>query len=101
MALSAAQMQEQKKQAEELLFSEDLKLGFAKALFFGQFQAPILFPYPDLKPEEKPAVEAAMDEVRRFAAEQIDAAAIDRNANIPRDVIDGLGRIGVLGMAAP
>jgi len=101
MALTVSQMQQQKKQADELLFSEDLKLGFAKALFFGQFQGPLLFPYPELKQEEKPAVEAAIEEVPRFAAEHIDAAAIDRNADIPRAVIDGLGRLGVLGMAAP
>ena len=27
--------------------------------------------------------------------------AIDREADIPREVIDGLGRVGVLGMTAP
>src|SRR5437667_2322419 len=31
----------------------------------------------------------------------IDPAKIDRQADIPRSVIDGLGRIGVLGMTAP
>src|SRR2546423_11375569 len=99
MALTAAQIQEQKQQAEELLFSDKLKLGFAKALFFGQFQAPLLFPYPELKPEEKPTIDKAVQDVRAFVNEHIDAAAIDRNADIPREVIDGLGRLGVLGMA--
>ena len=42
MALTASQLQEQKKQAEDLLFSEKHNLGFAKALFFGQVQAPLL-----------------------------------------------------------
>jgi alkylation response protein AidB-like acyl-CoA dehydrogenase len=101
MALTAAQMQEQKKQAEELLFSEQPKLGFAKALFFGQFQTPLLFPYPELKPEERPSVEKAVEAVRAFAHDHIDAAAIDRNADIPQSVIDGLARLGVLGMTAP
>src|SRR5438876_10273153 len=101
MALTTAQIQEQKQQAEELLFSEKLKLGFAKALFFGQFQAPLLFPYPELSPDEKPIVEKAVEDVRQFAREHIDAAAIDRNADIPREVIDGLARLGVLGMTAP
>ncbi len=101
MALTQTQFAEQKKQAEELLFSEKLKLGFAKALFFGEFQGPLLFPYPDLTPAEKPIVEKAAEEVRRFAAEHIDAAAIDRNADIPREVIDGLAKLGVLGMTAP
>src|SRR5882672_7088963 len=101
MALTAEQIQEQKQQAEELLFSEKLKLGFAKALFFGQFQAPLLFPYPELKPDERPVVESAVAELQRFVREHIDAAAIDRNADIPREVIDGLAKVGVLGMTAP
>jgi len=101
VALTQSQIAEQKKQAEELLFSEKLKLGFAKALFFGEFQAPLLFPYPGLKDEEKPIVEKAVADVRDFVEKHIDAAAIDRNADIPRSVIDGLGELGVLGMTAP
>jgi acyl-CoA dehydrogenase family member 9 len=101
MALTADQIREQKKQAEELLFSDQFKLGFAKSLFFGQFQAPLLFPYPELRPDERPIVDRAVDEVRAFTRDHIDAAAIDRNADIPRDVIDGLARVGVLGMTAP
>jgi alkylation response protein AidB-like acyl-CoA dehydrogenase len=99
MALTAKQLEEQKQQAEELLFSGPQTLGFAKGLFFGHFNAPLLFPYPQLKPEEREEVEKAVADVRRFCDEKIDAAAIDRNADIPREVIDGLGRLGVLGMA--
>ncbi len=101
MVLTTAQIQEQKQQAEELLFTEKLKLGFAKALFFGQFQAPLLFPYPELNPAEKPIVGKAVADVSQFARDHIDAAAIDRNADIPREVIDGLAQLGVLGMTAP
>ena len=42
-----------------------------------------------------------MAAVREFADTHIDAAAIDREADIPRSVIDGLADLGVLGMAAP
>jgi acyl-CoA dehydrogenase family member 9 len=101
MALTAAQIEQQKKQAEELLFSGEEKLGFAKSLFFGQFQAPLVFPYPQIRPEERAEVEQAVAEVRRFMAEEVDSAAIDRDADIPPEVIEGLGRLGVLGMTAP
>jgi acyl-CoA dehydrogenase family member 9 len=101
MALTASQIQEQKQQAEELLFSGPPDVGFAKGLFFGRFQASLLFPYPEQKPDDKAAVDKAVLEVRQFAKEHIDAAAIDQNAEIPQSVIDGLGRIGVLGMTAP
>ena len=101
MALTSAQIQEQKKQAEELLADGDLKAGFAKSLFFGKFQGALLFPYPEIKPEERPLVDQALVELRKFADAHIDAAEIDRSCDIPRPVIDGLAQLGVLGMTTP
>jgi alkylation response protein AidB-like acyl-CoA dehydrogenase len=91
----------QVRQAEELLFSEPGRAGFAKALFCGEFHGEGLFPYPELPANQRAPVEAAVRAVREFAAEHIDAAAIDRDADIPRTVIEGLGKLGVLGMTAP
>jgi alkylation response protein AidB-like acyl-CoA dehydrogenase len=101
MALTAQELAEQQKQAEELLFEGPQHLGFAKALFFGQFNAPVLFPYPEIKASERESVAKAVAEVRRFAEGHIDAAAIDAKAEIPDDVVAGLGRLGVMGMTAP
>ncbi len=92
---------DQVRQAEELLFSGGSTGGFAKALFRGVFQGESLFPYPDLTEAERPAVERAVEEVKAFADLHIDAAAIDREADIPAHVIRGLAELGVLGMAAP
>ena len=64
MALTPQQLEEQKKQAEELLFSGPQTLGFAKGLFFGHFNAPLVFPYPEIKPEEREAVEKTVAELR-------------------------------------
>ena len=101
MPLTAAQIEQQKKQAEELLFSGPQTLGFAKGLFFGHFNAPLLFPYPQLRAEEQGVVDRAVAEVRQFLDASVDAAEIDRNADIPPAVVAGLGRLGVLGMTAP
>ena len=101
MALTAEQMADQRKQAEELLFSGPEKLGFAKALFFGHFTSSLLFPYPEIKEEERAKVAQMTTDVRQYVDNHLDAMAIDRNAEIPQDVVDGLGRIGVLGATAP
>lgn len=98
MALSAAQIAQQKKQAEEMFFEGPEKLGFAKQLFFGQIRADHVFPYPTMPAQEKAVVDEAVNKVRQFCAEKIDAAEIDRIADIPQPVIDGLGQLGVLGM---
>ncbi len=91
----------QMRQAEELLFSEPSRAGFAKALFRGEFRADVVFPYPELTPSQKADTDDAVARVRAFADTHIDAAEIDRIADIPRSVIDGLGNLGVLGMTAP
>src|SRR5579883_2546765 len=91
----------QMRQAEELLFSGPERSGFAKALFRGEFRGDVLFPYPEPTESARPEADRAVEEVRRFAETSIDAAAIDRMADIPPSVIEGLGKLGVLGMAAP
>jgi acyl-CoA dehydrogenase family member 9 len=96
-ALRAKQME----QAEELLFSGREATGFAKALFRGEFRGDALFPYPELPEKDRATVEQAVAAVSEFADTHIDAAAIDREADIPSSVIQGLARLGVLGMAAP
>jgi acyl-CoA dehydrogenase family protein 9 len=101
MPLTPSQIADQKKQAEELLFSGPEHLGFVKSLFFGRFAGQYLWPFPQLQGDEKARVDQAVADVKRFAAEQIDAAAIDRDADIPASVIEGLGRLGVMGMTAP
>jgi acyl-CoA dehydrogenase family member 9 len=101
MPLTREQLAQQQKQAEELIFSGPQKLGFAKALFFGHFHGNLIFPYPEIRADERDEVLQAVAEVERFADEKIDAVSIDRNADIPADVVAGLARLGVLGMTAP
>src|SRR5215472_9746919 len=101
MALTAAQLEQQKQQAEELLFSGPQTLGFAKGLFFGHFNAALLNPYPHVRLDEQSRVNEKVDEVRHYCEEHIDAVAIDRNAEIPTEVVSGLGHLGVLGATAP
>jgi acyl-CoA dehydrogenase family member 9 len=93
--------EQQIKQAEELLFSGPQRLGVAKGLFWGRFVADWVLPYPQLSAGERTKVAAALAELRRFCDASLDPEAIDRQADIPRSVIDGLGQLGVLGMTAP
>jgi len=101
MVVRNARREQQIKQAEELFFSGPRQLGFAKALFFGQFSSGYVMPYPRLSHEELPRVTEALAEVRRFVEEELDPVEIDRKADIPRDTIRRLGSLGVLGMTVP
>ena len=96
-----AQRQKEIQQAEELLFAGPQALGFAKGLFQGHFVSDWVMPYPRISEAEQGELDQTLGELRKFLNEQLDPAEIDRQADIPRRVIDGLGRIGVLGMTAP
>lgn len=85
-------------QAEEILFSGEQKEGFCKDLFFGRFRESSMMPFPELSEEARKRGDQVIEAVREFCHKHIDAAAIDRDAAIPDQVIHGLGDLGVLGM---
>ena len=96
-----AQREAQMQQAEELLGSLPQKTGVAKGLFEGRFVADWVFPYPQLPAKQKADVDRAVAELEQFCDAKLDPARIDREADIPREVIDGLAALGILGMTAP
>ena len=96
-----AQRATQMRQAEELLGSLPERTGVAKGLFEGRFVADWVFPYPHLRADQRAEVEQSVAELERFCDEHLDPEQIDREADIPREVIDGLAGLGVLGMTAP
>ncbi len=95
------QQQKEIREAEQWLFTGEQRLGLAKGLFFGRFIADWVMPYPKMPEEQQARLDAVLPELRTFLDEVLDPVAIDRQADIPREVIDGLGRLGVLGMTAP
>jgi alkylation response protein AidB-like acyl-CoA dehydrogenase len=96
-----AQREAQMQQAEELLGTMPQKSGIAKGLFEGRFVADWVFPYPELPASQRDEVERAVAELDRFCDENLDPVRIDREADIPREVVEGLAKLGVLGMTAP
>src|SRR5437899_9902993 len=96
-----AERQKEIQQAEELLFAGPQVLGFTKGLFQGHFVSDWVMPYPRIPAAQQGELDDTLTELRKFLDEHLDPAEVDRQADIPREVIDGLGRVGVLGMTAP
>ncbi len=92
------QREKQIAQAEEMLGDRLAKASFCKGLFFGRFLNEKLLPYPR---GSDPQTEQMAAELRQFCAAEIDPVAIDREAMIPQSIVDGLGRIGMLGACLP
>lgn len=93
--------EKQTRMAEELIFSDRKKSGFAMRLYFGDFDSSKIFPYPEISDEDKEKLEDYLKRVSAFCEKVIDPVWIDRHAEIPKTVIDGLAKLGILGMTVP
>ena len=95
------QRDQQVRAAEELLFAGPQTLGLAKGLFLGRFISDWVMPYPAIRSQEQTDLDESLGRLRTFLDQHLDPSAIDRQADIPRELIDGLARLGVFGMTAP
>ena len=96
------QDQEQMDKAQDLLEgAPTAEMGFVKSLFFGRLHLEKVMPYPKQDAADAARVEPLLRELEIFLKEKVDADLIDREERIPQEVIDGLGKLGVLGMTVP
>src|SRR5881397_1636564 len=58
-------------------------------------------PYPTIPSDQQAVLDGSLKQLRAFLDAHLDPAAIDRQADIPGEVVDGLARLGVFGMTAP
>ncbi len=75
--------------------------SFVRELFAGRLRLHLIHPYPTLDPEEEARAKPWLDRLARFLKEQVDPEAIDRDAKIPPQVIQGLAELGCFGIKIP
>ncbi|CRZ16731.1 acyl-CoA dehydrogenase family protein [Mycolicibacterium neworleansense] len=72
--------------------------SFGKELFLGRLRLDLVHPHPRGPAETTERGEAFVAKLRQFCETQIDAAVIERDAQIPDKVIQGLKELGAFGM---
>ncbi|ORA32670.1 acyl-CoA dehydrogenase family protein [Mycobacterium aquaticum] len=72
--------------------------SFGKELFLGRLRLDLVHPHPRGPAEKTQRGEAFLARLREFCESQIDAAVIEREAQIPDSVIRGLKELGAFGM---
>jgi hypothetical protein len=75
--------------------------SFVRELFNGRLRLELVHPYPEVDPEELARARPFLEKLDAFLSETVDAEAIDRDAKIPPQVIDGLKRLGAFGIKIP
>ena len=100
--MSSNVSEKQAREVAEAARESEWKLpSFGKELFLGNFRLDLIYPQPRLDPAAVEKGERFLKQLREFLEAEVDPLEIERDAKIPERVIDGLKRIGALGMKVP
>lgn len=75
--------------------------SFMKSLFHGVIEESLVFPYPQMKKEERENISMIIENFNRFAESEIDPVAIDREHQIPEKLLEQLKEMGLFGLQIP
>src|SRR2546423_216255 len=75
--------------------------SFVRDLFLGKLRMDLIHPYPEQDPDEIARAKPFLDKLARFLREDVDSDKIDREGEIPDEVIDGLRKLGAFGIKIP
>ena len=77
------------------------KPSFTKSLFFGDIEEKIVSPFPHISKEEKESVDLLRESIDKFAEEYIDSPKFDKEAKLPKEVLQKMGELGLFGLTIP
>ncbi|MFC4057685.1 acyl-CoA dehydrogenase family protein [Planomonospora corallina] len=97
-AAKAADYAKAREVAEQAREKEWVRPSFGKQLFLGDFRPHLVHPAPVLPEEESTRGEEFLHTLRRFLAERVDPALIERTAQVPDEVVKGLAELGAFGI---
>jgi len=75
--------------------------SFGKGLFLGDMRLDLIYPQPKLPEGEVARSEEFLAILRDFLQDNVDPEVIERDGRIPDVVIDGLKKVGAMGMKIP
>ena len=75
--------------------------SFVRELFLGNLRMDLIHPYPEQDPAEVARAKPFLDNLQRFLREKVDSDRIDREGEIPEEVIDELRQLGAFGIKIP
>src|SRR5437868_5541632 len=75
--------------------------SFVRELFLGNLRMDLIHPYPEQDPDEIARAKPFLDKLARLLREDVDSDKIDRDGEIPEEVIAGLRDLGAFGIKIP
>jgi alkylation response protein AidB-like acyl-CoA dehydrogenase len=75
--------------------------SFVRELFLGNLRLDLIDPPPTPDPEEQARAAVFLRDLQQFLDTEVDAEAIELEAEVPDKVVDGLRRLGAFGIKIP
>ncbi|MFQ5456863.1 MAG: acyl-CoA dehydrogenase family protein [Myxococcota bacterium] len=75
--------------------------SFMKELFMGNFRLDLIHPLPEETPEQRAAGDAYIEKLSAYLRENVDGDEVDRDKEVPKEVLDGLSALGAFGIKIP
>jgi acyl-CoA dehydrogenase family protein 9 len=72
--------------------------SLVKGLFYGEVLEDVAFPFPHFSDSQVEMAKAMVDAVDKFSQSSIDSAKFDKDAKIPKEVLEGLAALGLCGL---
>jgi len=80
----------------------DTKVSFVRSLCAGEIEQDVIFPYPEMDPEERELLGAVLDSVDALlSGRAADFAAWDAAGEMPGSFVDELKQFGLFGLIVP
>lgn len=86
---------------EEAREKEWLHPSFGAKLFMGNFSPELMNPYPEQSEEDRKIGDEVIERFMKFLKENLDPEEVDRSKQIPKHVIEGMGKMGIFALKIP
>src|SRR5262245_36337868 len=75
--------------------------SFGAKLFMGQFDASMLYHFPEQKPEDKQIGDDYIAKLVKYLVETVDPLEVDKTHELPKHFIKGLAELGAFALKIP
>ena len=86
------------REVAEAAREQEWRDSFVKELFEGRLRLDLIHPFPEPAPEDVAKAGPFLDKLERFLREQVDGDRIDREGQIPPEVVRALQHMGAFGI---
>ncbi|HEX4943761.1 MAG TPA: acyl-CoA dehydrogenase family protein [Usitatibacteraceae bacterium] len=83
------------------LADPDRNPSFTKGIFLGELREDLLFPFPELTPQDKENLNAILGSFRAWASATVDSPRLDRDGRFGDEVRAGMAELGMMGLNIP